>query len=66
MAFSEARRLGFSPATPVSSPPLPVNGFSQYIKAQINAIVRTNKQTNKQNKQTNLNFKPFLKHHIEV
>ena len=29
MAFSEARRRGFSPGTPVSSPPSSVNGFSQ-------------------------------------
>ena len=29
VAFSEARRQGFSPGTPVSSPPSSVNGFSQ-------------------------------------
>ena len=38
MAFSEARRQGFSPGTPVSSPPLSVSWFSQQNKAQINAI----------------------------
>ena len=29
MAFSEARRQGFSPSTPVSSLSSSVNGFSQ-------------------------------------
>ena len=38
MAFSEARRQGFSPGTPVSSIPLWVNGSANKIKAQINAI----------------------------
>ena len=32
MAFSEARRQGFSPGTPVSSPPLSVNGSANKIK----------------------------------
>ena len=38
MAFSEARRRGFSPGTPVSSPPSSANGFSQFNKAEINAV----------------------------
>ena len=38
MAFSEARRQGFSPGTPVSSSPSSVNGSANKIKAQINAI----------------------------
>ena len=29
MAFTEARRQGFSPGTPVSFPPSLVNGYSQ-------------------------------------
>ena len=36
MAFSEARRQGFSPGTSVSSPPSSVNSFSQQNKARIN------------------------------
>ena len=38
MAFSEARRQGFSPGTPVSSPPSSVNGSANKNKAKINAI----------------------------
>ena len=38
MAFSEARRQGFPPGTPVSFPPQSVNGFSHYNKAKISAI----------------------------
>ena len=36
--FSEVRRQGFSPGTPVSSPPSPVNGSANLKKAQIHAI----------------------------
>ena len=32
MAFSEARRQGFSPGTPVSFPPPSVNGSANKIK----------------------------------
>ena len=32
VAFSEARRQGFSPGTPVSSPPSSVNGSANKIK----------------------------------
>ena len=32
VAFSEARRQGFSPDTPVSSPPSSVNGSANKIK----------------------------------
>ena len=32
MAFSEARRKGLSPGTPVSSPPSSVNGSANTIK----------------------------------
>ena len=38
MAFSEALRQGFSPGTPVSSPPLSVNVSANEIEAKINAI----------------------------
>ena len=38
MAFSEARCQGFSPGTPVTSPPSSVNGSANKIKAQINVI----------------------------
>ena len=38
VAFSLARRQGFSPGTAVSSPPSSVNGFIQYNKAKINGI----------------------------
>ena len=37
LKFSEARRWGFSPGTPLFSPPSLVNGFSQQNKAKINA-----------------------------
>ena len=36
--FSEAHRKGFSPNTPVSSPPSSFNGSANKVKAQINAI----------------------------
>ena len=38
VAFSEARRQGFSPGTPVFFPPSSGNGFSQEKKAKVNAI----------------------------
>ena len=39
MAFSEARRQGFSPGTPIFSPPSSVNGSANKIKLNlINAI----------------------------
>ena len=38
MAFSEARRQGFSPGTLVSPPTSSVNGFSYQNKTKINAI----------------------------
>ena len=38
MAFSEARLQGFSPGTPVSSPPSSLLWFSQLKKAEVNAI----------------------------
>ena len=38
MAFSEARRQGFSLGAPVSSSLSSVNGFSEEFKAKMNAI----------------------------
>ena len=38
MAFSKARRQGFSRGTPLSSPPSSVNGLSQLNKTKVNAI----------------------------
>ena len=41
MAFSEVSRLGFSPGTPVSSPPSWVNVSANKNKAKTNAMIRS-------------------------
>ena len=38
VAFSEARCQGFSPGTPISSPPSSVNGSANKRNAEINAV----------------------------
>ena len=38
MAFSEARHYGFSPGTPVSSPPSSVNGSANKVKLKYYAL----------------------------